>query len=90
MYNCSCHISDRWPWSPRPSVRIIDEEMAFEENRPTTRSGSDDPLVREVRWRLFRRDELPARLRRLQRLEHAAAAESNGHRPPAGEPRTAR
>ena len=31
-----------------------------------------DPLVREVRWRLFRREDLPARLRRLQRLEDAA------------------
>jgi hypothetical protein len=28
-----------------------------------------------VRWQLFGRDELPARLRRLQRLEDAAAAE---------------
>lgn len=39
------------------------------------RSASADPLVREVRWQLFRRDELPARLRRLQRLEDAAESE---------------
>ena len=42
---------------------------------------ADDPLLREVRWRLFRRDELPARLRRLQRLEDAALRERNGASP---------
>jgi hypothetical protein len=30
--------------------------------------------VREVRWQLFRREELPSRLRRLQRLEEIADA----------------
>jgi hypothetical protein len=29
-------------------------------------------MMQEVRWRLFRREDLPARLRRLQRLEDAA------------------
>ena len=57
--------------------------MAHEVNRPVPRSGSNDPLLGEVRWRLFRRDELPARLRRLQRLEDVAAAESHARRPPA-------
>jgi hypothetical protein len=52
--------------------------MARDPNRPTPRSGSNDALVGEVRWQLFRRDELPPRLRRLQRLEEAAARESNG------------
>jgi hypothetical protein len=47
--------------------------------RPAQRSSADDPLVKEVQWRLFRREDLPARLRRLQRLEDAAF-------PPAGEP----
>ena len=28
--------------------------------------------MREVRWRLFRREDMPARLRRLERLEDAA------------------
>ena len=47
------------------------------------RTASADSLVREVRWQLFRRDELPARLRRLQRLEDAADAEFriNGNSP---------
>jgi hypothetical protein len=51
--------------------------------RPGGRTASADPLVREVRWQLFRRDELPARLRRLQRLEEAADSESrvNGASP---------
>jgi hypothetical protein len=34
--------------------------------------------MQEVRWRLFRREDLPARLRRLQRLEDAALAERPG------------
>jgi hypothetical protein len=46
--------------------------------------------MQEVRWRLFRRDEPPARLRRLQRLEDAAAAESNGRPRPAGRPHAGR
>jgi hypothetical protein len=37
--------------------------------------------MREVRWRLFRREDLPARLRRLERLEQAAAAERTRVRP---------
>jgi hypothetical protein len=31
--------------------------------------------VREVQWRLFRREDLPARLRRLERLEKVAESE---------------
>ena len=49
--------------------------------RASLRRAADDPLLREVRWRLFRRDELPARLRRLQRLEDAALRERNGAGP---------
>ena len=40
--------------------------------RPTGRARPNDPLLQEVRWRLFRRDDLPARLRRLERLEDTA------------------
>ena len=40
--------------------------------RPPARGRAGDPLMQEVRWRLFRREELPARLRRLQRMEDAA------------------
>jgi hypothetical protein len=32
-------------------------------------------MMREVRWRLFRREDMPARLRRLERLEDAAFGE---------------
>lgn len=54
--------------------------------RPSGRTAAADPLVREVRWQLFRRDELPARMRRLQRLEEAAHAEArrNGASPGGG------
>ena len=40
------------------------------------RTTAADSLVGEVRWQLFRRDDLPARLRRLQRLEDVADAEA--------------
>jgi hypothetical protein len=50
--------------------------------RPPGRGRPDDPLLREVRWRLFRREDLPARLRRLERLERAAF----GDPPPPPEP----
>jgi len=46
-----------------------------ERRRPAARASSDDPLVREVQWRLFRREDLPMRLRRLQRLEEVAHSE---------------
>ena len=52
-----------------------------EPNRPG-RSRPNDPMMQEVRWRLFRREDMPARLRRLQRLEDAAFSERrNGDRP---------
>jgi hypothetical protein len=39
-------------------------------------------MMQEVRWRLFRREDMPARLRRLQRLEDAAFSERrNGDHP---------
>ena len=54
--------------------------------RPGGRTASADSLVGEVRWQLFRRDELPARLRRLQRLEDAAdmRPRPNGSAPDTG------
>jgi hypothetical protein len=39
--------------------------------------------MQEIRWRLFRRDDMPARLRRLERLEETALSETTG---PAPEP----
>jgi len=39
-------------------------------------------MMQEVRWRLFRREDMPARLRRLERLEDAAFSEHrNGDHP---------
>jgi hypothetical protein len=43
--------------------------------RPGGRPRPNDPLMQEVRWRLFRRQDLPARLRRLQRMEETAFSE---------------
>jgi hypothetical protein len=59
---------------------------SFDRNRQraVARTRANDPLMREVRWRLFSRDELPARLRRLERLEDAA--HSNGRATPKIEP----
>ena len=56
--------------------------------RPGARSASEQPLVREVRWQLFRREDMPARLRRLQRLEEIAESErrTNGAGPGTGPP----
>ena len=50
--------------------------------RPPARGRAGDPLLQEVRWRLFRREDLPARLRRLQRMEETAFDERTR-----GEPR---
>ena len=52
--------------------------------RPPARGRAADPLMQEVRWRLFRREDLPARLRRLERMEDAALGE-RGRRQPGGE-----
>lgn len=41
--------------------------------------------MQEVRWRLFRREDIPARLRRLERMEEAAFSEPPEQPPPGGE-----
>jgi hypothetical protein len=51
--------------------------------RPAGRARPTDPLLQEVRWRLFRREDLPARLRRLERLEDTAFGPSPQEQPPA-------
>jgi hypothetical protein len=38
--------------------------------------------MQEVRWRLFRREDMPARLRRLERLEETALSERRESPPP--------
>jgi len=53
--------------------------------RPPARGRAGDPLLQEVRWRLFRREDLPARLRRLQRMEDTALGERT-RREARGEP----
>jgi hypothetical protein len=39
---------------------------------PQERTSRDRLLDREVRWRLFKEEEMPARLRRITRLERVA------------------
>jgi hypothetical protein len=51
--------------------------------RPAGRARPTDPLLQEVRWRLFRREDLPARLRRLERLEDTAFGPDSQEQPPA-------
>ena len=50
------------------------EQRAFRRvtRNPGERTSRDRFLDREVRWRLFREEEMPARLRRLAQLERAA------------------
>jgi hypothetical protein len=55
--------------------------------RPAGRARPTDPLLQEVRWRLFRREDLPARLRRLERLEDAAFGREPADRPGAPDER---
>jgi hypothetical protein len=38
--------------------------------------------MQEVRWRLFRREDMPARLRRLERLEETAFSQPPPDRRP--------
>jgi hypothetical protein len=47
--------------APSPSVSRLGQ-----------RTSRDALLHRQVRWRLFRAEEMPARLRRLERLERVA------------------
>ena len=53
--------------------------------RPSGRPRPNDPMMQEVRWRLFRREDMPARLRRLQRLEDAAFPAPPAEDPPPGD-----
>jgi hypothetical protein len=41
--------------------------------------------MQEVRWRLFRREDLPARLRRLERMEDTAFGPEPEDQPTAGD-----
>jgi hypothetical protein len=47
--------------------------------RTNRRTSRDEPLLREVRSRMTKREDLlPERLRRLERMEHAARIWVNG------------
>ena len=78
----------RW-WShagdgdPYPARWPTDDQTA---GGRAGRARPNDPLLQEVRWRLFRREDLPARLRRLERLEDTAF----GPEPQASPPRMTR
>ena len=49
--------------------------MADRRAHDNGRPRANDPLMQEVRWRLFRREDIPARLRRLERMEETAFRE---------------
>jgi hypothetical protein len=49
--------------------------MADRHRRDNGRPRANDPLMQEVRWRLFRREDIPARLRRLERMEETVLRE---------------
>src|SRR5688500_1468240 len=72
---CTSAAAQSWPAGdgrPGPEGRTC--RMARDRpngERPPARGRAGDPLMQEVRWRLFRREDLPARLRRLQRMEDA-------------------
>ena len=76
MYKRRRPILDRGRWRRGPAQRILAFAMTDTRGpgggRPSGRPRADDPMMREVRWRLFRREDMPARLRRLQRMEDAA------------------
>jgi hypothetical protein len=60
-----------------------------ETGRQRNRARPNDALMQEVRWRLFRREDMPARLRRLERMEDTAFSERPRDGPPdrdGGEP----
>jgi len=62
--------------------------MADARSRDGRRPGRprpNDALMQEVRWRLFRREDMPARLRRLERLEDAALSQGTREGRPLGE-----
>jgi hypothetical protein len=75
VYKTGAEIMDRGPMSERPSGRHhLPMASAPRPPRSARSASGGDPLLGEVRWRLFRQEDLPARLRRLQRLEEVAEA----------------
>ena len=60
---------------PRGDPCVAMADRRDQNGRPAGRGRPDDSLMQEVRWRLFRREDMPARLRRLERLEETALSE---------------
>ena len=80
VYKSGAEIMDRGPMAERPlSDNHLPMASAPRPPRSARSASGGDPLLGEVRWRLFRREDLPARLRRLQRLEEVAEASPPRH-----------
>ena len=76
VYKSAAEIMDRGPVAQRPPGRQhLTMAGAPRPPRSARSASGGDPLLGEVRWRLFRQEDLPARLRRLQRLEEVAESE---------------
>ncbi len=84
MYKSPAQIMDRGPMPRRPAAATLHPMAGAPRPPRSARSpAGGDPLLGEVRWRLFRQEDLPARLRRLQRLEEVAESELRGDGAPA-------
>lgn len=80
VYKSRPEIMDRGPMAHRPpSGNHLPMASAPRPPRSARSASGGDPLLGEVRWRLFRQEDLPARLRRLQRLEEVAEASQPRH-----------
>ena len=76
VYKSAAEIMDRGPVARWPPGRQhLTMAGAPRPPRAARTASAGDPLLGEVRWRLFRLEDLPARLRRLQRLEEVAESE---------------
>ena len=72
-------ILARRRWPSRPPATNLCVAMAGRRASDNGRPRANDPLMQEVRWRLFRREDIPARLRRLERMEETALREREKH-----------
>jgi hypothetical protein len=72
MYKRRPAILARRRWPGDPAAATLPEAMSDRHRADNGRPRANDPLMREVRWRLFRREDIPARLRRLERMEETA------------------
>jgi hypothetical protein len=88
VYKSGAEIMDRGPMAEWLSGGNHPPMAGAPRPPRSARSASGgDPLLGEVRWRLFRHEDMPARLRRLQRLEEVAEASPPRHNGTAPETR---